>query len=104
MGEAKSCQLDGVLRIKRIRVVAVRGRCNAGLEVGDSFVLDGWRLISDNAAKLCCVALASIIANASRSKLRKGGVYVSCPDPATGEGGNVIFELCPQEDHDSNQH
>ena len=85
-------------------MVAVRGKCNAGLRVGDTFVLDGWRIISDNAAQVCCVALASIVANASRWKLREAGAYISCPDPATGEGGNVIFELRSQEEHEDYQH
>ena len=81
-------------------MVAVRGKCDAGLRVGDTFVLDGGRVISGNAARLCCVALASIVANASRRKLGEAGVYISCPDPATGEGGNVVFELRPQEEHE----
>ena len=85
-------------------MVAVRGKCNAGLRVGDTFVLDGWRIVSGNAAKLCCVALGSIVANASRWKLREAAVYISCPDPATGEGGNVIFELRPQEEREDHQH
>jgi len=92
------------LILQTIKVVAVRGRCNAGLKAGDTFVLDGWRIVSRNADRVCCVALASIVANGSRWKLQEGGLCVSCPDPATGEGGNVIFELCPQEEHENYQH
>jgi len=92
------------LILQTLKVVAVRGRCNAGLQVGDTFVLDGWRIVSPNINKLCCVALASIVTNASRWKLQEGGLYMSCPDPAMGEGGNVIFELCSQEGHENHQH
>ena len=92
------------MRIKRLDAVAVTGNCNAGLRVGDTFLLDGWRIISGNADKLCCAALASVIANASRWKLCEGGLLISCPDPAAGEGDNVIFELCPQTGHENDQH
>lgn len=86
--------------MKRITVVAVRGRCSAGLEAGDAFLLDGWRIASGNADRLCCVALASIVANASRGRTRDGTVYISCPDAGMGEGGNVIFALTSQCDHE----
>ena len=89
--------------VTKIEVIAVRGKCNAGLAVGDTFLLHNWRIISGNADKMCCVALASVTACASRWKLHEGGVCVSCPDPGVGEGGNVIFGLCQEEGHENHQ-
>jgi len=90
--------------MRRIKVVAVIGSCNAGFESGDTFHLDGLRIIPQNSEKICWVAFASIIANASRWKLQNGSGCISCPDPATGIGGNVIFELSPEEDYENHQH
>jgi uncharacterized repeat protein (TIGR04076 family) len=89
------------LGIIKIEVIAVRGKCNAGLAVGDTFLLDNWRIMSGNADKMCCVALASIVASGCRWKLHEGGLCVSCPDPGAGEGGNVIFRLCEEEGHEN---
>jgi uncharacterized repeat protein (TIGR04076 family) len=78
---------------RTIRVVAVRGTCNAKLQQGDTFHLNGLRIVPQGNAKSCCVAWASIVANVGRLRFAPGPVYVSCPDPGTGAGGNVTFEL-----------
>jgi uncharacterized repeat protein (TIGR04076 family) len=103
LASAHSCQCSKALRMMKIEVIAVRGRCNAGLAVGDTFLLHSWHIISGNANKMCCVALASIIACVSRWKLHDGAVCVSCPDPGTGEGGNVLFRLCQEEGYENHQ-
>ncbi|MBN2002268.1 MAG: TIGR04076 family protein [Anaerolineae bacterium] len=79
--------------MKTIRVVKVKGRCNAGLEVGDTLFMDGLALVPRQDDKVCYVALASIMASIGRLSLSQPVVCVSCPDPATGAGGNVIFEI-----------
>lgn len=79
---------------KRVKVVSVRGTCNAELEVGDTFLLEGFCFTPQGNDRACGVAFASIMANIGRLKLQEGAVYVSCPDPGTGMGGNVVFELC----------
>ena len=87
----------------KIEVIAVRGNCNAGLAVGDTFLLHRWHIISGNADKMCCVAMASIVACASRWKLSEDATCVSCPDPGAGEGGNVLFRLHQEEGHANHQ-
>jgi uncharacterized repeat protein (TIGR04076 family) len=75
------------------QVVAVRGTCNAALKVQDVFILDGFYFIPQGHDRTCGVACASLVANVGRLKLKAGPVHISCPDPATGVGGNVLFEL-----------
>ena len=82
-----------VSRVRRIRVAAVRGACNAQLEVGDTFHLEGLSITPQGNDRACCFAFASIVANVGRLKLEPGPIHVSCPDPATGTGGNVLFEV-----------
>lgn len=83
----------------KVKVVSVKGRCNAGLEASDTFLLERWQFTPQGHSKACQVAFAAIIASASRLKLHGGRLCVSCPDPATGEGGNVIFELSAEASH-----
>ena len=85
----------------RIKVVTVRGNCQAGFEVGDTFTLSGLQIVAGNNQKSCLVAFASIVANVSRCKFQESAIYISCPDPATGTGGNVIFEVVTKEDNDA---
>ena len=80
-----------------VKVVAVSGTCNAGLEIGDTFLLEEFSLPPGKNGRSCLVAFATLIANIGRLKLQEGTVLVSCPDPGTGAGGNVIFELCRGE-------
>ncbi|MDI7277621.1 MAG: hypothetical protein QME94_16710 [Anaerolineae bacterium] len=76
-----------------VEVVAVTGRCNAGLKVGDRFVLKGVEIIPEGEASICQVAFATVVTNSGRLRLQEWPIYVSCPDPGTGEGGNVILKL-----------
>jgi uncharacterized repeat protein (TIGR04076 family) len=84
---------EGSMADIRAEVVRVQGRCNAGLEKGDSLLLSGLRIMPEGGAGACTVAFASLVMNAGRLRLREGSLYVCCPDPGTGEGGNVMFEL-----------
>jgi len=86
----------------KIRVADVRGTCNARFETGDAFYLEGIDLVPRGHDRTCCVAFASVIANVGRLKFVAGPIYVSCPDPGTGAGGNVLFELVREEsdEHD----
>jgi len=76
-----------------IKVVSVKGTCNAHLAPGDTFLLEEFRLTPQGHKKTCGVACASLVANFWRLKLQPRPIYVSCPDPGTGEGANVLFEL-----------
>lgn len=73
----------------------MRGNCNAGLKTGDTFLFDGFQFSAEDEENewKCPAAFATITANIGRLKLQHGSILVSCPDPGTGAGGNVIFEL-----------
>ncbi len=90
--------------VRKVEVVAVRGTCNAALEEGDIFLLEGFRIVPQNNEKACSIAFASIMASIGRLKLQEGPLYISCPDPNTGAGGNVIFKLSMVERHENNHH
>ena len=85
------------------QVVAVKGTCNAALKVQDAFILDEFCFIPQGHNKTCGVACAALVANVGRLKFQTGPVYVSCPDPATGVGGNVLFELSMGETNANDQ-
>lgn len=87
-----------------VEVIAVRGTCNAELKSHDVFLLENFRVTPHGHNKACGVACASLVANVGRLKIRSGPVYVSCPDPGTGVGGNVLFELSLAEDDENDQH
>jgi uncharacterized repeat protein (TIGR04076 family) len=75
-------------------VVQVTGTCNAGYRVGDKIIVDLETACIDKerSDNLCLWALSAILANLSR--IRSGEqALASCPDPATGLGGNVIFNV-----------
>lgn len=80
-----------------IEVTRVQGKCNAGLRVGDRFAAGGTNVVPQGHDRSCHVALASVVLNAGRVVLSGDGdaqpVYVSCMDPGTGEGGNVVFAV-----------
>ena len=82
---------------RTVKVAVVRGSCNAGLRVGDAFMLDGLRVIPLGHDRACSVAFATMVANIGRLALRKGPLFVSCPDPGTGSGGNVLLRLAREE-------
>jgi uncharacterized repeat protein (TIGR04076 family) len=82
-------------------VVRVTGACNAGYEIGDKVVvnLDTACINKELSDNLCIWALSAILANMSR--IRQGETTLaSCPDPATGLGGNVIFSVVKEEYRD----
>ena len=81
----------------RIEVVRTRGHCNADFHEGESFFYKGSQLIATERGFDCLFALATVVVNAGRLRLEKGPIYLSCPDPGTGEGGNVIFRVSPAE-------
>ncbi len=75
-------------------VVRVAGKCNAGYQVGDQVVvnLDTACIEKEQSDKLCIFALSAILA--SMTRIRPGEkALASCPDPATGLGGNVVFSV-----------
>ena len=79
-------------------VTQVIGTCNAGYQVGDRIVvnLDTACIDKEQSGNLCIWAIAAILANMSR--IRRGEkAMASCPDPATGLGGNVIFSIVKEE-------
>ena len=86
-----------------IEVARVEGTCNAGLSIGQRFCMSGTGLASDDGQELCRVALASISLNVGRLGLGKGPLYVSCPDPGTGSGGNVVFRVRSMGAKDNDQ-
>ncbi|MBM3748166.1 MAG: hypothetical protein FJW34_20465 [Acidobacteria bacterium] len=79
-------------------VVRVTGACNAGYRAGDTIVVDLETACIDKeqSGKLCLWAVSAILANLSR--IRPGEqALASCPDPATGLGGNVIFSVVREQ-------
>ena len=81
-------------------VVRVTGTCNAGYQVGDKVIVnrDTACIDKEQSDNLCIWALSAVLANMCR--IRPGGkASASCPDPATGLGGNVIFSIV-EERHD----
>jgi uncharacterized repeat protein (TIGR04076 family) len=80
-------------------VTRVTGTCNAGYEAGDKIVVNRDTVCIDKEASssLCIFALRAILS--SMCRLEPGKVaFASCPDPATGLGGNVRFEIVGGED------
>jgi uncharacterized repeat protein (TIGR04076 family) len=76
------------------RVTRVTGTCNAGYEAGDKIVVDRDTACIDKERSdgLCIFALGAILS--SMCRIEPGKVaFASCPDPATGLGGNVRFEI-----------
>jgi uncharacterized repeat protein (TIGR04076 family) len=79
-------------------VVRVTGTCNAGYHIGDKIVVnrDTACIDKDQSDNLCIFALNAILA--SMGRIRTGErALASCPDPATGLGGNVIFNVEKEE-------
>jgi uncharacterized repeat protein (TIGR04076 family) len=80
-------------------VTRVTGTCNAGYEAGDRIVADRDTACIDKEAsdQLCIFALGAILS--SMCRIEPGGkAFASCPDPATGLGGNVQFEIVEDDD------
>ena len=79
-------------------VVRVTGRCNAGYKLGDRVVvnLDNACVDKEQSDNLCIFAVSAILSNMSRTR-RDEHTLASCPDPATGLGGNVIFRVVKEQ-------
>ena len=77
----------------RIEVVRIHGVCNADFHEGETFLYNGSQLIGAERGFDCLFAQGTIVANLGRLKLEKFPIYLSCPDPGTGEGGNVTFRV-----------
>ena len=75
-------------------VKCVTGTCNAGYQVGDKIVINRDTACIDKAQSdsLCVFALGAILVNMCRIEPGKKA-WTSCPDPATGLGGNVTFDI-----------
>ncbi len=86
-----------------LEVVRVQGTCNAALAVGDTFTFKDLRIEPHQHDKVCSVAYATIVANVGRLHVEGSPLYIACPDPGTGEGGNVLFKLSLVEDHATDQ-
>ncbi len=77
----------------RVEVVRVTGRCDAGFRAGETFAFDGSRLVPERGeARDCPVVGALFGGNLGRLRLR-APLCLSCPDPGTGAGGNVLFRV-----------
>lgn len=75
-------------------VVRVAGTCNAGYKLGDKVIvnLDNACIDKEQSDNLCIFALSAILSNMSRIRSNEE-TLASCPDPATGLGGNVLFRV-----------
>ena len=75
-------------------VTRVTGTCNAGYQIGDKVVINrGTACVNkEQSDSLCIFALGAILANMCRIEPGKKAL-ASCPDPATGLGGNVTFDI-----------
>jgi uncharacterized repeat protein (TIGR04076 family) len=80
-------------------VTRVTGTCNAGYEAGDQIVVDRDTACIDKerSGGLCIFALGAILSNMCRIEPGETAL-ASCPDPATGLGGNVLFEIAEEKD------
>ncbi len=86
-----------------IEVIRVQGKCSADLREGDRFEAHGPHITPVGHDRNCQVALASVVLNAGRALCsvgdpRGGGARgrstcISCMDPGTGDGGNVLFRV-----------
>jgi uncharacterized repeat protein (TIGR04076 family) len=81
----------------RIDVVRICGRCDADFHEGDTFLYKEAHLIGMDRGFDCLFAQATIVTNLGRLRLERGPIYLSCPDPGTGEGGNVTFRISPAD-------
>lgn len=79
-------------------VTRVTGSCIACYEAGDKIIVnhDNACIEKERSDNLCIWALNAILTNMCR--IRPGETALaSCPDPATGHGGNVIFRIEKEE-------
>ena len=91
-------RIQSLMRTMTATVESVSGKCNAGYVAGDRIVVvrDTGCIDKDRSASLCIWALGSLLSSMCRVPDGET-ISVSCPDPATGRGGNVIFSLKTEE-------
>ena len=80
-------------------VRCVTGTCNAGYQVGDQIIVnrDTACIDKERSDGLCIFALSAILNSLCR--IEPGSTaFASCPDPATGLGGNVLFDIMEDTD------
>lgn len=84
----------------------VRGKCAAGIKIGDKIVLRGATISLEESDRVCGFAFANIYPVVFAARLGKDlkdlGLterVVQCIDPGQpyGEGGTVLFEIRPIE-------
>ena len=75
-------------------VRSVTGTCKAGYCVGDQIIVnrDTACIDKQESDSLCIFALNAILNSLCRIEPGKTA-FASCPDPATGLGGNVLFDI-----------
>jgi uncharacterized repeat protein (TIGR04076 family) len=80
-------------------VRCVTGTCNAGYQVGDRVVINRSTacIEKEQSDSLCIFALRAILSSMCRIEPGEKAL-ASCPDPATGLGGNVVFDIVEEED------
>jgi uncharacterized repeat protein (TIGR04076 family) len=90
---------EGQVKRNIATVTRVTGTCNAGYQVGDQVVINRDIACIDKEAsdQLCIFALGAILSSMCRIEPGQTA-FASCPDPATGLGGNVRFEIVEVED------
>jgi len=81
----------------KAEIVKVSGMCNASFQEGDVFTITDLNVISQHHQRSCTFLCSSIIMNTGRLRLENKPLYISCQDPGTGEGGNVIVKLSAGE-------
>jgi uncharacterized repeat protein (TIGR04076 family) len=77
----------------RIKVVRIHGKCNANFHEGETFLYNGSQLIGAERGFDCLFAQGTIMTNLGRLTFEKDPIFLSCPDPGSGEGGNVTFRI-----------
>jgi uncharacterized repeat protein (TIGR04076 family) len=77
----------------RIEVIRIHGHCSTDFHKGETFFYKGSQLIGTERDFDCLFAQTTVVTNAGRLRLEKGPIYLSCPDPGTGEGGNVMLRI-----------
>jgi uncharacterized repeat protein (TIGR04076 family) len=77
----------------KAEAIRVSGACNAQIREGDTYLVSGTDVLPPSQGRTCSLLAMSIALNAGRLRLGNGPLFVSCPDPGTGDGGNVIVKL-----------
>lgn len=77
----------------KAKIVRVQGLCHAGFAVDEEFQITEYQILPCSHSKTCALAFASLVNSLGRMKIENQPILISCPDPGTGEGGNVIFKL-----------